>query len=160
MGPAQDEPAACPRCGRRYPLDSGILLAMGELSGKNRITEAFYNGPRFQKFRFWENLFLWYAGGLKGARRQILRHLPPLEGGSLLEVGIGDGANVRLLPEAVRITVWLDASARPAASRGREEQTPEPPLVFQTVARLNLAASSQRGTAGGAPGSRLRAEHR
>jgi hypothetical protein len=61
-------------------------------------------------------------------------------------------SNLSGMPEAVRITVWLDASARPAASPGREEQTPEPPLVFQTVARLNLAASSQRGSAGGASG--------
>jgi ubiquinone/menaquinone biosynthesis C-methylase UbiE len=84
--------------------DDGILRAMGELSGNNRVAEAFYNGPRFGKFRFWENLFLLYAGGLKGARLQILRHLPPLEGGSLLEVGIGDGTNVRLLPKNVQIT--------------------------------------------------------
>jgi len=86
------------------PSDNGILRAMSALSGKNRITEAFYNGPRFQKFRFWENVFLFYAGGLKGARRQILRHLPPLENGSLLEVGIGDGDNVRLLPATTHVT--------------------------------------------------------
>ena len=71
---------------------------MGELTENNRIAEAFYNGPRFQKFRFWENLFLWFAGGLKGARRQILRHLPPLEGRTLLEVGIGDGDNLPVIP--------------------------------------------------------------
>jgi SAM-dependent methyltransferase len=94
----------CAACGRAYALDEGILLAMGELEGKNRVVEAFYNGPRFEKFRFWENLFLWYAGGPKGARRQILRHLPFPDGGTLLEVGIGDGENLRLLPAHLSVT--------------------------------------------------------
>jgi SAM-dependent methyltransferase len=85
-------------------MENGILLAMAELSGKNRITAAFYNGPRFEKFRCWEKLFLCYAGGLKGARRQILRHLPPPEDGRWLEVGIGDGDNVGLLPEGAPLT--------------------------------------------------------
>jgi ubiquinone/menaquinone biosynthesis C-methylase UbiE len=84
--------------------DDGILRAMGELAGNNRVAEAFYNGPKFRKFLFWENLFLFYAGGLKGSRMQILRHLPPLENGSLLEVGVGDGANINLLPRSVQVT--------------------------------------------------------
>lgn len=74
-----------------------------QLTGNNRIAEAFYNGPRFQRFRFWENLFLFFAGGLEGARRQILQHLPE-NAGRLLEVGIGDGANLRLLPEETTVT--------------------------------------------------------
>jgi type II secretion system protein J len=43
------------------------------------------------------------------------------------------------LPESVRITLWLEPSDR-GKSPG---QTNEPPLVFQTVARLNLAAAAQ-----------------
>jgi SAM-dependent methyltransferase len=105
----------------QHATDGDILRAMGELAGKNRIAEAFYNGPRFQKFRFWENLFLFYAGGLKGARRQILRYLPPLENGSLLEVGIGDGDNVRLLPATTHVTGIDIAVTRLAACRRRCE---------------------------------------
>ncbi len=93
-----------------------------QLSGNNRIAEAFYNGPRFQKFRFWENTFLWYAGGLRGSRMQILRHLPPLEDGSLLEVGIGDGDNVRLLPESTSIAGIDIAMSRLQTCRERYPQ--------------------------------------
>jgi len=94
-----------------------------QLCGKNRIAEAFYNGPKFQKFRFWENFFLFYAGGLKGARMQILRHLPPLDGGTLLEVGIGDGANVRLLDPDVEVTGVDLAINRLRSCRQRYEGT-------------------------------------
>jgi hypothetical protein len=50
--------------------------------------------------------------------------------------------NLEGLPEAVRITLWLASNpkAKPAAD---EKAAIEPPLVFQTVARLNLAASAR-----------------
>ncbi len=54
------------------------------------------------------------------------------------------------MPEAVRITAWFNPSPKkkPKASTqslaATDEEIPsEPPLVFQTVARLNLAAVSQ-----------------
>jgi len=63
------------------------------------VAAAFYDGPGWTRFRSWENLFLTLQGGWKRARRQILTHLPDLSGGRVLEVGIGDGANLPLLPE-------------------------------------------------------------
>jgi len=114
----------CPGCDRSYPVQDGILMAMGELSGKNRIAEAFYNGPLFEKFRFKEQLFLWFNGGLTGARRQILRHLPPLAGGRLLEVGIGDGDNVGLLPRGVQLAGIDIARRRLRRCRDRWNKRP------------------------------------
>jgi SAM-dependent methyltransferase len=69
------------------------------LRGRNRIAEAFYNGPGWARFRRWERLFLKIQGGEARARRQVLGHLvaPPVA--TVLEVGIGDGANLRLLPK-------------------------------------------------------------
>jgi type II secretory pathway component PulJ len=55
--------------------------------------------------------------------------------------------NLEGMPEAVRITLWLDSN--PRARKPSDTATPpeksetEPPLVFQTVARLNLAARSR-----------------
>ncbi len=103
LGPLSGEVVACAACGREFEREEGILRAMGALSGRNRIAEAFYNGPRFERFRFWENLFLSYAGGRKGARLQILRHLPQEPDGWWLEVGIGDGDNLPLLPEGAQM---------------------------------------------------------
>jgi len=52
------------------------------------------------------------------------------------------------MPEAVRITLWLAPApqSRPKDPASQESSNPEEPMVFQTVARLNLAAASQRDT--------------
>jgi hypothetical protein len=57
--------------------------------------------------------------------------------------------NLYGMPEAVRITLFFDPN--PQARETREDET-EPPLIFQTVVRLNLAGATwpPRG-AGGAP---------
>jgi SAM-dependent methyltransferase len=76
----------------------GILDAIGPLIGRNRIAAAFYDGPGWRRFRPWERLFLTIQGGQARARRQILRHLPDLQAAHVLEVGIGEGDNLALLP--------------------------------------------------------------
>jgi SAM-dependent methyltransferase len=105
----------CDVCGRDYPLRDGLLIAQGELTGKNRIAAAFYNSERWPRFRPWEQLFLKSLGGLPGARMQILRHLRHLRPVSLLEVGIGDGENVALLPRSLTIS-GIDIAERPLAA--------------------------------------------
>jgi prepilin-type N-terminal cleavage/methylation domain-containing protein len=51
------------------------------------------------------------------------------------------------LPEAVRITLLMDSNPKkknPDTATGEEKS--EPPLVFQTIARLNLVAATQNNT--------------
>jgi SAM-dependent methyltransferase len=105
----------CGRCGRAYPVREGLLLAQDELAGKNRIAANFYNSERWQRFQLWERLFLKSLGGLRGARMQVLRHLGPLSTGPLLEVGIGNGENVALLPRGLPIS-GIDIAERPLAA--------------------------------------------
>jgi SAM-dependent methyltransferase len=112
---AEESGITCDICGRDYPNRAGLLIAQGELTGKNRIAAAFYNSDRWRQFRPWEQLFLKTLGGLPGARMQILRHLRHLGTGSLLEVGIGDGENVALLPRGLRIS-GIDIAERPLAA--------------------------------------------
>jgi SAM-dependent methyltransferase len=89
----------CPGCGRSYPVIDGIVHAIGPLSGTNRIAARFYDGPCWTRFRPWEQLFLWCSGpGPSRARWQVLRHLPRVEQARVLEVGIGRGDNLPLLP--------------------------------------------------------------
>jgi len=76
------------------------LEANGPLSGRNRIVQAFYDGPGWVKFRRWEKGFLMLQGGIRQARMEILRHLIGREGAPArgLEVGIGSGENFAFLP--------------------------------------------------------------
>jgi SAM-dependent methyltransferase len=64
------------------------------------MTEAFYGGRGWQRFRPWERAFLALQGGNRRARQPILKHLPRDPSIRLLEVGIGDGDNLVLLPDA------------------------------------------------------------
>jgi SAM-dependent methyltransferase len=90
----------CPACGRLAPMADGILEAIGTLDGRNRIVAAFYDGPGWVRFRKWERLFLALLGGARRARMSILRHVLAMDrpGTRVLEVGIGDGENLRFLP--------------------------------------------------------------
>jgi SAM-dependent methyltransferase len=89
----------CAGCGRSHRPVDGLVHAIGPLTGTNRIAAAFYDGPSWPRFKPWEQLFLWFQGpGPARARRQVLRHLPRVGRARVLEVGIGDGENVRLLP--------------------------------------------------------------
>ncbi len=90
----------CALCGRSYPNRGGFFEALDNLSGRNRIAAAFYDGPGWVKFRKWERGFLMVHGGARRARMEILRHLPHLGQSSplALEVGIGGGDNLALVP--------------------------------------------------------------
>jgi SAM-dependent methyltransferase len=92
--------AHCRSCGRAYSLTGGILEAIGPLAGRNRIAAAFYDGPGWLKFRRWEGAFLLLQGGVRRARMEILRQLHAVGKGPALglEVGIGAGENLALLP--------------------------------------------------------------
>jgi SAM-dependent methyltransferase len=93
----------CPGCARSYESpDNDIAQAIGALRGRNRIVAAFYDGPGWICFRKWERLFLMLQGGARRARMSILRHLSVLNqsGSRVLEVGIGDGENLRFLPRS------------------------------------------------------------
>jgi len=92
----------CPGCGRAFPTVDGILDAIGPLEGRNRIVAAFYDGPGWSRFRKWERLFLTLQGGARRARMSILRHVLAIDrpDARVLEVGIGGGDNLGLLPES------------------------------------------------------------
>lgn len=96
--PAANEALRCLSCRRTYPIRQGMLDTLPALEGNNKVAADFYNGPLWPKFRFWEWFTFLLNGGETRARRQIMKHLPNLSGTRLLEVAVGDGANLPLIP--------------------------------------------------------------
>lgn len=96
-----NDETTCTGCGRRYLSIDGLLRMIDPLSGRNAIAADFYEGPGWVRFRPWERLFLRLVGGERPARMEVLRHLPARPHARILEVGIGDGENVSLLPGKV-----------------------------------------------------------
>jgi hypothetical protein len=108
--------------------------ALDPFSGGNR--EELARGVRGLRFEYYDG-FDWYDtwGDVEGrAKAQSSRK---------------ERFNLYGLPEAVRITLWLDPKPRPKKEEAQPGPTPEPPLEFQTVARLNLAAKARRTATGG-----------
>ena len=116
-------------------------LALDPLSGGAR--EQIATGVLALRFEYFDGLD-WYdswgdATG-NGKKQTSNRPQPNLAG----------------MPEAVRITLWLDASVRvrsqseSAADEKPETAKTEVPMMFQTVARLNLGGSSQIASSGAA----------
>lgn len=98
LEPANDD-LACTNCGRSYPIRRGYLDTLQPLAGNNKVAADFYNGPLWPRFRFWEWFTFLCNGGETRARKQVLKHLPNLSGARLLEVAVGDGSNLRLVPD-------------------------------------------------------------
>jgi ubiquinone/menaquinone biosynthesis C-methylase UbiE len=103
LEPGEGEGLRCSACSRVYPIRDGFLDMLRPLEGNNRVAADFYNGPLWPRFRFWEWFTFLCNGGERRARRQIMKHLPNLSGTRLLEVAIGDGANLPLIPDDCQV---------------------------------------------------------
>lgn len=95
---ASEDTLRCGSCGSTYRVDDGVIVVRDEVTENNEIARAFYDGPLWPKWRFWE----WYTflcnGGERRSRNKVLRHLPPGEGLKLLDVAVGDGVYLPWLP--------------------------------------------------------------
>ncbi len=105
---------------RRNPM-----ISPNPLSGGGR--EEIASGVRGLRFEYYDGLD-WYDewGDVEGHGKadNSLKLRPNLTG----------------MPEAVRITLWFDPDAEPSSSDSPPQSGEEPPpMMFQTVARLNLA---------------------
>lgn len=86
--------------GRRFPLRDGIprFLEEADLDGENGRYQRLYDRmAAFYDLSTW--LYAWVKGtGEEARRREYLRELGVREGDRVLEVSVGTGANLPLLP--------------------------------------------------------------
>jgi prepilin-type N-terminal cleavage/methylation domain-containing protein len=111
---------------RRNPV-----IALDPLSGGSR--EEIAQGVVGLRFEYYDG-FDWYDtwGELPGGKREFSQKYQP---------------NLHGLPEAVRVTLRFDSNPKPKAVSDTGARGLEPPLVFQSVVRLNLAGRTQPGDA-------------
>jgi prepilin-type N-terminal cleavage/methylation domain-containing protein len=110
-------------------------IGLDPLSGGNR--EELARGVRGVRFEYFDG-FDWYDTWGE------------VEGTAKAQSSYRVRSNLSGMPEAVRITLWLDPTSRTNAVASSGQTNAEPPLVFQTVARLNLTAHSQPSASSGA----------
>lgn len=115
---------------RRNPI-----IAPDPLSGGTR--EELARGLSGVQFEYYDG-FDWY---------DTWGEIP---GGGKPKSALRDSSNLTGMPEAVRITLAFETPSTAKAATQPDATRPEPPLVFRTVVRLNLAASSLPGEAGNA----------
>ena len=108
-------------------------LAPDPLSGGSK--EEIAKGVVGVRFEYFDGLD-WYDtwGELPSGKRQASEKVQP---------------NLSGMPEAVRITLRFDSNPKTQNNPDAETRPLEPPFVFQTVARLNLATAVPQGSASG-----------
>jgi ubiquinone/menaquinone biosynthesis C-methylase UbiE len=138
----------CSACGRSFPIERGILRLNSTYEGNNAIAAEYYNSKLWPKFRFWEWVAHLPRGGERRARNEVLRHLPNLSGTRLLDVAIGDGRNLPLIPPDCQVfgvdisSVLLEKCQEDFPDRetylivGEAESLPFPDAVFDNVFSL------------------------
>ena len=99
------------------------------------IRQEIARNVRGLRFEYYDG-FDWYSewGDVNGRGKKQNSFLTP--------------PNLYGLPEAVRITLWFEPVSRTKPAANAEEEKGEPPLVFQTIARLELADRQERSAGG------------
>jgi ubiquinone/menaquinone biosynthesis C-methylase UbiE len=136
---------SCAACSRSFPIERDVLHLSTQYEGNNAIAAEYYNSSLWPKFRFWEWVAYLPRGGERRARNEVLRHLPNLSGTLLLEVAIGDGRNMPLIPRGCQVfgvdisRVLLEKCQRDYADReihlivGEAESLPFPDSAFDNL---------------------------
>jgi ubiquinone/menaquinone biosynthesis C-methylase UbiE len=94
---------SCGACSYSFPIKKEVLHLGTQYHGNNAIAADYYNSSLWPKFRFWEWVAHLPRGGERKARNEVLRHLPKLAGTRLLDVAIGDGRNMPLIPRECQV---------------------------------------------------------
>lgn len=138
----------CNSCSRSFPIENGVVHFSTQFEGNNAIAADYYNGSLWPKFRIWEWVAHQFSGGEHKARNEVLGHFPNLSGTMLLDVAMGDGRNLPLIPQDCQVygvdisRVLLEKSLRDYPDRdlhlmvAEAEALPFPDATFDNIFSL------------------------
>jgi len=95
-----DEHLACSNCGSTFAIDEGLLITAKEFEGNNQVAAEFYNSPKWHRYRFWKRFTPFNETAVSKWRAEVFADLPELENTRLLDVAIGAGLTMPLVPES------------------------------------------------------------
>lgn len=95
-----DERLACSECGSTFEIDDELLITAKNFIGNNRVAAEFYNSPQWHKYRFWKRFTPFTKTAVSRWRSEVFAQLPNLENTRLLDVAIGAGLTLPLVPDS------------------------------------------------------------
>ena len=99
-----DAGLVCSNCGSEFEIRDGLLITANNVEGNNQIAADFYNSPSWHKYRFWKRFTPFNETAVSRWRSEVFAKLPSLENSRLLDVAIGAGLTMPLIPESCDVT--------------------------------------------------------
>ena len=99
----------CDSCSAEKSIVDGLLVITDQFEGNNKIAADFYDSPRWHRYRFWKRFTPFNEKAVNTWRAEVFKHLPNASGTSLLDIAIGAGLTVPLVPPDCRL-IGVDIS--------------------------------------------------
>lgn len=96
-------------CQHHFPIADDLLVTSQEFTGNNKVAADFYDSPMWHKYRFWKRFTPFNESAVSQWRSETFQHFPMLDDTKLLDVAIGAGLTVPLVPDSCNI-VGVDIS--------------------------------------------------
>lgn len=95
-----EENLTCSACGSTFEINDAVLVTAKDFIGNNQVASEFYNSSKWQKYRFWKRFTPFNEKAVSQWRAEVFAKLPDLENTRLLDVAIGAGLTMPLVPES------------------------------------------------------------
>ncbi len=129
---------ACNDCQHEIKIIDGLLVTSDHFEGNNKIAADFYDSPRWHRYRFWKRFTPFNEKAVNKWRAEVFQHLPDLTGSRLLDVAIGAGLTVPLIPENCSL-IGIDISIQQLRDCQRNNPTRAMGLILGEAEQLPFA---------------------
>lgn len=99
----------CTSCGDQTRIKDDLWVINDQFEGNNKIAADFYDSSRWHRYRFWKRFTPFNEKAVGKWRAEVFQHLPDVSDTKLLDVAIGAGLTVPLVPESCTL-IGVDIS--------------------------------------------------